>query len=264
MLLTYLPPTENRAQLKRLRRRDFILIVGISIFALGKSYLVDWIYPSNNATLEMNISYVLDIALACWLGKRYAPEMFYYFNLPERSRLALVPLAIGAFLLFLQAPFAHLIFKDPMHVLNGLLMVAMIGLGEEIVCRGLMFNLLRRHGLIKATVFSSIIFGSLHFNHLIGGNSKFGVTMQVINATGFGIFMCGLMLNLRSIWPCVFFHACADFPIPFDVGYAFRNVFGIWSFLVDLILPIISGVIGIALVKMSREYQFEKKKLIYF
>jgi len=256
MLLTYLPPTENRAQHNRLRRRDIFLILVISIFALGKSYFVDWIYPSNNATLEMNISYVLDIALALWLGKRYAPEMFYYFKLPERSRLALAPLSIAAFMLFLQVPFAHLIFKNPMHVLNGLLMVAMIGLGEEIVCRGLMFNLLRRHGLVKASVISSIIFGSLHFNHLIGGKAPFAVTMQVINATGFGLFLCGLMLNLRSIWPCIIFHACADFPLAYDVGYAFHNRFGIWSMLADLIMPAMLSVTGIILLKLSREYQF--------
>jgi membrane protease YdiL (CAAX protease family) len=255
MLLTYLPPTDNKSQSKRLRRRDIFLILVISIFALGKSYLVDWIYPSNNATLEMNISYALDIALALWLGKRYAPEMFYYFKLPERSRLALSPLSIATFMLFLQVPFAHLIFKNPMHVLNGLLMVAMIGLGEEIVCRGLMFNLLRRHGLVKASIISSIIFGSLHFNHLIGGKAPFAVTMQVINATGFGLFLCGLMLNLRSIWPCIIFHACVDFPLAYDVGYAFHNRFGIWSMLADLVMPAILSITGIILLKLSREYQ---------
>jgi membrane protease YdiL (CAAX protease family) len=264
MLLTYLPPTDNDPQRKRLRkrlrRRDIFLILVISLFALGKSYLVDWIYPSNNGTLEMNISYVLDIALALWLGKRYAPEMFNYFKFPMRTRLVLPPLLIASFMLTLQVPLNHMIYKNPMHVLNGLFMVAMIGLGEEIVCRGLMFNLLRRHGLIKATVVSSIIFGLLHFNHLIGGKPAFAVTMQVISAIGFGIFMCGLMINVRSIWPSVIFHAVTDFSIPFDVGYGFNSHFGIWKFIVDLFMPTILAVIGIILVKLSREYQVKSQE----
>jgi membrane protease YdiL (CAAX protease family) len=209
----------------------------------------------------MNISYALDIALALWLGKRYAPEMFAYFKFPTRTRLVLPPLLIASFMLTLRVPLNHMIYKNPIHVLNGLLMVAMIGLGEEIVCRGFMFNLFRRHGLIKATIFSSTIFGLLHFNHLIGGKVPFAVTMQVINAIGFGIFMCGLMINVRSIWPSVIFHAVTDFPIPFDIGYAFNDHFQIWKFIADLIMPAMLSVTGIILLKLSREYQYEKRKL---
>lgn len=241
--------TRNRA---RLRRRDIFLVTVTTIFVLGKGRLFSALVPNIHSTIESNISYLLDVAFALWLGRRYAPTMFQYFRLPERSRTTLVALCMATFILVTGVPFLRMHYENLPHILNGLFALFLLGMGEEIVCRGLMFNLFIRHGTQRAAWYSSIIFGLLHYNHLLDGASVVGTTFQVLNAVAFGYFMVTLMLATKSIWPSIVMHALNDFPYAFGVGFALPNSIHGVNWIVELTGPVVMLGLGCGLLTISK------------
>jgi membrane protease YdiL (CAAX protease family) len=236
----------------RLRRRDIFLITVTTIFLLGKGDLFNALAPNIHSDIELELSYLLDIVFTIWLGRRYAPEMFQYFRLPERSRASLIALAMSIFILTAQVPFLQMHYKNLPHILNGLLWLFILGMGEEIACRGFIFNLFRRHGIQRAAWYSSIIFGLLHFNHIFDGASKVGTTFQVINAIAYGYFMVGLMIATKSIWPSIFMHALNDFPYAFGVGFVLPNSIHDVSWLMELTGPVAMVGLGWGLLRKTK------------
>lgn len=87
-----------------------------------------------------------------------------------------------------------------------------VGISEEVLTRGVVVTLLRRHGYgewIVAFV-SSAIFGLLHLSNLIGGQ-PIGVVLPTVGfAFGFGLMMyLTLRVTGNLIWPIIL-HALTD------------------------------------------------------
>lgn len=97
-------------------------------------------------------------------------------------------------------------------VLTTFLAGIFIGLSEELLTRGVVVTLLRRHGYGEwiVAVVSSAVFGLLHFSNLIGGQSIVVVLPTVGFAFGFGLMMyLTLRVTGNLIWPIVL-HALTD------------------------------------------------------
>ena len=92
-----------------------------------------------------------------------------------------------------------------------------VGLFEEALCRGVLFNTFRnrmgesRSSIVKAIIFSSLIFGCLHFMNLIASpNLVVTICTQVTYATLGGISLACIYYITGNIWVVSILHALMD------------------------------------------------------
>jgi len=93
-----------------------------------------------------------------------------------------------------------------------------IGLFEEILFRGLILGTLlknlgsSRKGLFFSVIFSSLLFGLVHFNNYFSGKADLVETLcQVGYATFIGVAFSAILIRCDfSIWWCIVLHALFD------------------------------------------------------
>ena len=98
-----------------------------------------------------------------------------------------------------------------------IVLMLLIGLYEEILCRGILLELMlrkwgnTRKGIFVSAFLSSFIFGLAHLVNLVGAaNLLIATIAQVLYATMFGIFFAAVYLRSRNIWVVVILHAVFD------------------------------------------------------
>ncbi|MCR5019826.1 CPBP family intramembrane glutamic endopeptidase [Ruminococcus sp.] len=91
------------------------------------------------------------------------------------------------------------------------------GICEELLFRGIIFNVLRDlfgrstvKGTVTAVFVSGILFGLYHFLNLTAGIGLDAVLPQVVSTAGLGIFLCAVYARWGNIWITVFLHALMD------------------------------------------------------
>lgn len=89
---------------------------------------------------------------------------------------------------------------------SGVLFLFAVSFAEEIFSRGLIFGLLRRQGLVIATLGSSLLFGLMHINRYISDFDPWRAYWHITSAFAFGVFACALMVLTRSIWSPIVLH----------------------------------------------------------
>ena len=89
---------------------------------------------------------------------------------------------------------------------RGALFLFAVSFAEEIFSRGLIFGLLRRQGLLIATLGSSLLFGLMHINRYITDFDPWQAYWHIASAFAFGVFACALMVLTRSIWSPIVLH----------------------------------------------------------
>lgn len=101
--------------------------------------------------------------------------------------------------------------------INLLLLTIFIGIAEEFLCRGWLQNeFIERYGdtkkhIILSILFSSLIFGSIHFSNMLGGQGFIETIMQVIQATSAGLLLGSIYYKTKNIWAVIFLHGIYDF-----------------------------------------------------
>ena len=91
------------------------------------------------------------------------------------------------------------------------------GICEELLFRGIIFNVLRdlfgrdsTKGTIAAIFTSGALFGLYHLLNLAAGVSVDAVIPQVISTAGVGVFLAAVYARWGNIWITVFLHAFMD------------------------------------------------------
>jgi membrane protease YdiL (CAAX protease family) len=91
-------------------------------------------------------------------------------------------------------------------------LVALVGISEELSCRGLVLYGLRRLGPLGAGLGTAAIFGLLHLINLTA--RPLGPTsLQVLAAFQVGLLFAALRLRMGTLWPVVAAHALFDLPV---------------------------------------------------
>ena len=112
--------------------------------------------------------------------------------------------------------------KEPVSsfaIFNLFIQCIFIGVVEEFLCRGWLLNeFLERFSsskkeIILSIIFSSFIFGILHFFNLGAGQNVIETTVQVLNAGVSGIFLALVYYKTKNIWLVVFSHFYWDFSL---------------------------------------------------
>ena len=93
----------------------------------------------------------------------------------------------------------------------------LIGVFEEFLFRGVILNNMlkkwgkNKSGIIRAVIYSSILFGSAHLVNLIGtSNFVIGTISQLFYTFFLGIFFAAIYIRTKNIWTVVILHAIFD------------------------------------------------------
>jgi len=88
----------------------------------------------------------------------------------------------------------------------------LVGLGEEIMYRGIVLHAFLTTGRVRwAMLVSAIAFSLLHAVNFLGGYPLQAVPIQLLNTFQFGFFFAPLMLKLNNILTLMLFHWLWDF-----------------------------------------------------
>lgn len=101
--------------------------------------------------------------------------------------------------------------------INLLLLTIFIGIAEEFLCRGWLQNeFIERYGdtkkhIVLSLLFSSLIFGLIHFSNMLAGQDLFTTIVQVMQATSAGLLLGSIYYKTKNIWAVIFLHSIYDF-----------------------------------------------------
>ena len=105
----------------------------------------------------------------------------------------------------------------PIRIILYMLLYLSTGLFEELLCRGLVLNVMMekwgmtKNGCYLAVLLSSILFGCFHFVHFFLGHMSFIAAMaQVVYSMFIGVFMCAIFIRNKSIYPAIILHGLID------------------------------------------------------
>ncbi|MBX9467700.1 MAG: CPBP family intramembrane metalloprotease [Rhizobium sp.] len=93
-----------------------------------------------------------------------------------------------------------------------LLSTAFVGLSEETMFRGILFQALRtRVKLWPAMIWTSVLFGSVHILNALTTGELLNALLQAFTATLSGFAFIAILVRTGSIWPAIIYHALWDF-----------------------------------------------------
>lgn len=102
---------------------------------------------------------------------------------------------------------AHVEFQGVSKTIIYLTFLACVALFEEILCRGIILNLLKsKYKAFRALLISSIMFGLCHFYNILGGQNIIITVGQVVYATGLGVVLGIVYLLCINLWPSILVH----------------------------------------------------------
>lgn len=96
-----------------------------------------------------------------------------------------------------------------------LVSMAMVGVAEEFLFRGVVAETLLEHfgtsrtGVWKACLLSGVLFGAAHLTNILG-SAVFGVLMQCVFAASLGTLFAAVYFRTGNIWVTVFLHGAMD------------------------------------------------------
>lgn len=87
----------------------------------------------------------------------------------------------------------------------------LVGVAEEIIFRGLLFNGMRRTGSITAAIIvSAVTFGIGHLVNLLSGQATLDTLLQMVFAVAWGFLLTYAYYKGGSLLPCILIHGIID------------------------------------------------------
>lgn len=150
----------------------------------------------------------------------YIKEEFSAKGLGRGLYIGLVGIGFAVFMFVfnLVGTFQYLIAPNFLELLSCLFIAFTTGLFEEILVRGFVLNNLNFNmdptggSTKKALVWSSVIFGVMHFVNISAWtvDNVVSVTFQVMNAIIIGLFFGCVYLRSNNMWSVIIIHALID------------------------------------------------------
>ncbi len=214
------------------------------------------------------VGFIIVSLMALWLYKRwFYPEFEGNLrggNPREGIRLSLFILIYWVICFPIQFLFTPAVFGWP--TFRTLSLALMAGFIEEISFRGLPVSLLMRQWhsekrIPVIVILTSVIFGAIHIANLFAGADPGSTIMQIIGATGMGLFLCGIYLCCGNLWITIAVHALHDLLCFLDVagiqdGVVVQEI--TWFSYLDLAFSVGLGVLGIWMVRPSKRAEIRR------
>lgn len=134
-------------------------------------------------------------------------------------------------------------------VFNLVLYCLFVGIVEEFLCRGWLLNeFLERYSnnkkeILLSILFSSLIFGVVHFINIGETQGVFETLVQVMNAAASGIFLALVYYKTKNIWIVVASHAIWDFSLFLSQANSLGDCLSAAPTTMSVIANVIRGII---------------------
>ena len=100
---------------------------------------------------------------------------------------------------------------EPINTLMAVLSFLLVGVAEEIIFRGFLFNGMKKTGsLTVAVIVSAITFGMGHIVNLLTGHATGETLVQIVFAVAWGFLFTFAYLKGGSLLPCIAIHSLID------------------------------------------------------
>ena len=156
-------------------------------------------------------SVLVVVIAACMIRRRNAHEYGLTRGEYKGNLKYVIPML---FLGVVNIPYVILGTYSGIPFVVALILVACIGIMEELIFRGYVFRAIElRFGENKAVIFSSILFGLIHLLNLVfyrGVMPVSSVLLQVFYAAMIGLMFAVLRTKVKSIYPGMLIHALLD------------------------------------------------------
>ncbi|MET9558014.1 type II CAAX endopeptidase family protein [Streptomyces sp. NPDC006645] len=141
-----------------------------------------------DALVPIGISIVYAAAVVTWLG--WWGEILRY-RAPVRGWVRWVPVSMLA-VSVIGLNYGHLADQSLSLVLCLLLLGLFVGVGEELMFRGIGVHVFRRAGFGegKVALYSSLVFGLVHVSNAVGQGSQALVQAVVVSTSGYFFYLC--------------------------------------------------------------------------
>lgn len=134
-----------------------------------------------------------------------------------------------------------------------------VGLSEETMFRGILFQALRtRVNLWPAMIWTSVLFGSVHILNAVTTGELLYAMLQAFTATLSGFAFMAILVRTGSIWPAIIYHALWDFGT-FSISAGQQSGSDIptgdvggWAFLLPVALVLPNFLYGVYLLRNVR------------
>lgn len=215
------------------KTHTLVFILAIILIALASNLVPGFIQRLLDSNLAF--SYIINSICKCAFSAIPLTLMvkWGYTSRIDKQQLTKGFFIGSIFILFCIPNILPLILLEPIYfsvqwdvILAVALAAFSIGLLEETAIRGVLFPFFcekwkeKKHGMIKAALISSFLFGAIHLNWsvrclLMTGTlpleNFMGNLYQVYYTFCFGILAAGVAVYAKSIWPVVFWHGICDF-----------------------------------------------------
>ena len=159
----------------------------------------------------------------------YGYGNLFKFNAPVKALVIIIPAFIVAINNFPISAYLNGRTEviEPVHNIYLFLLESFsVGFFEEIIFRGMILMLLlgklqnKSHGVLKAIIISSLIFGFVHLFNIIQGASYGNTMLQIGYSFLMGLLFAVLYLRTKNIWLIMILHALYNFfgQVMFQVG----------------------------------------------
>lgn len=179
------------------------------------------------------VNLVLIAVIFCFIRKNDLLREYGFCRpaAPAGRFLWYIPLAmIATFNLWLGISVSS--YANVLSILCSAFNMLLVGIAEELLCRGLLFNAIAKgSGIKSAVIISSVTFGFGHIVNLINGNSDGLVETlcQIVYALAFGFLFVMLYYRGGSIIPCIILHSLVDVTSVFSNWESFLYTDGVMN-----------------------------------
>ncbi|WP_406117543.1 type II CAAX prenyl endopeptidase Rce1 family protein [Streptomyces anulatus] len=141
-----------------------------------------------NALIPIGASIVFAAAVVTWLG--WWGEVLHC-RVPVRRWVRWVPASMLAVAL-LGLNYGHLGDQSASLVASLLLLGLFVGVGEELMFRGIGVQVFRRAGLTEGRValYSSLVFGLVHLSNAFGAGAQAILQALIVSTSGYFFYLC--------------------------------------------------------------------------
>ena len=141
-----------------------------------------------NALIPIGTSIVFAAAVVSWLGWW---EVVLHYRVPVRRWVRVVPISMLAVSL-LGINYWHLADQQVSLVVSLLVLGVFVGVGEELMFRGIGVHFFRRAGFseAKTALYSSLVFGLVHVSNAIHAGPSAVVQALVVATSGYFFYLC--------------------------------------------------------------------------
>lgn len=193
----------KKEQLALLAVGVYMIIMMVGMYTMKHIYHIDYSKPQ----MVLVLVYFMPFSMLSAL-------IFYYkfFRGTAFKKIKINPWIIeffiaGLILACLQMYFGNYQDKDMMLIWTIIATTFMVGIGEEMLFRGIVFNAFReKRGVYMAILISASIFGVLHITNLLGGASLWHTLAQVFSAGISGIVFAWVFYKTQNIIPTMMYH----------------------------------------------------------